>query len=59
MTIPQALEKYPMQLSAQLIRCWIQNGTCKFGYIIREGNRNTYYINEAELRSFLNGESAK
>lgn len=61
MTIPQALSKYPIQLSEQLIRVWIQNGTCPFGYIIRQKNgrtgRNTYFINEAQLRDFIEGKS--
>lgn len=60
MTIPEALAKYPVQLSAQLIRCWISHGTCPFGYIVREKSnrhgKNTYYINEQELRKFLGGE---
>lgn len=56
MTIPEALQKYPIQLSPQLIRCWIANNTCPFGYIIREGSRRTYFINEAELKRFINGE---
>ena len=59
MTIPQALAKYPIQLSPQLIRCWIANNTCPFGYIIRDGDRKTYYINEAELKKFINGENTK
>lgn len=61
MTIPEALAKYPVQLSAQLIRCWINHGTCPFGYVIRERadryGRNSYYINEQQLRQFLNGEN--
>ena len=60
MTIPQALAKYPIQLSAQLIRVWAQSEKgCPFCYIIREGKRKTYYINEAELKKFINGESTK
>ena len=59
MTITQALEKYPIQLSAQLIRVWIANNTCPFGYIVRpkdkQNGRNTYYINEAQLRNWLEG----
>lgn len=59
MTIKQALEKYPIQLSAQLIRVWITNNTCPFGYIVRQkdkkNGRNTYYINETELQLFLAG----
>lgn len=61
MTIPEALEKYPLNLSPQLIRCWIANGTCPFGYIIRQKNgrtgRNTYFINEAQLRAFIEGKN--
>ena len=57
MTVPQAAKQ--LRLSEQLLRVWIQHGSCSFGYIIREGNRKTYYINEAELRQFINGESTK
>ena len=56
MTIPQALKKYPIQLSPQLIRVWIQSGKCPFGYIIREGQRNTYLVNEAQLKKWIQGE---
>ena len=45
-----------LQLPEQTLRLWIQNGTCSFGYIIRDGERKTYYINEAELKKFINGE---
>lgn len=57
MTIKQAAQQ--LRLSEQLIRCWIANKTCPFGYIIRDGSRRTYYINEAELKKFINGESTK
>lgn len=56
MTIPQALEKYPIQLSPQLIRVWIQSGKCPFGYIIRDGQRKSYYVAEEQLKQFLSGE---
>ena len=59
MTIPETLKKYPLNLSPQLIRCWIANGTCPFGYVIREGKRKTYYINEQALRKFIAGENEK
>lgn len=55
MTIKQAAQQ--LRLSDQLLRIWIQNKTCPFGYVIREGSRRTYYINEAELKKFINGES--
>ena len=55
MTIKQAAQQ--LRLSEQLIRVWIQNGTCPFGYIIRAGQRKTYYVNESELRKFINGEN--
>lgn len=59
MTIPQALSKYPIQLSEQLIRVWIQSGNCPFGYIVRakdkRNGRNTYYIAEEKLRCFIEG----
>lgn len=59
MTIPQALSKYPIQLSEQLIRVWIQSGNCPFGFVIRQKNgrtgRNTYYICEKALRDFIEG----
>lgn len=54
MTIKQAAQQ--LRLSEQLVRVWCQNGTCPFGYVIRLGERNTYYINEAELKRFINGE---
>ena len=57
MTIKEAAQQ--LRLSEQLIRCWIVNKTCPFGYVIREGSRRTYYINEAELKKFINGESTK
>lgn len=57
MTIKQAAQQ--LNLSEQLIRVWIQNGTCPFGYIVRPGERNTYFVNEAELKKFINGESTK
>ena len=56
MTIPEAIKKYPLNLSPQLIRCWIANKTCPFGYIVREGSRRTYYINEVELKKFVEGQ---
>lgn len=57
MTIPQALAKYPMQVSAQLIRVWTQSSRgCPFCEIVREGERKTYIINEARLIKWLNGE---
>jgi hypothetical protein len=60
MTIPQALAKYPIQLSAQLIRVWAQSEKgCPFCYIIRDGDRKSYYVNEEQLKRFLNGESTK
>lgn len=58
MTIPQALAKYPIQLSAQLIRVWAQSEKgCPFCYIIRDGDRKSYYVNEEQLKRFLSGES--
>ena len=57
MTIKQAAQQ--LRLSEQLVRVWIQSGKCCFGYIIRDGQRKTYYINEAELKKFINGESTK
>ena len=54
MTIPEAAKQ--LRLSEQLIRVWIQNGTCPFGYIIRAGQRKTYFINEQALRKFIAGE---
>lgn len=54
MTLPQAARQ--LRLSDQLLRVWIQNGTCPFGLIIREGQRKTYLINEAALRRFIEGD---
>lgn len=55
MTIKQAAQQ--LRLSEQLVRVWIQNKTCPFGYIIRDGSRRTYFVNEAELKKFINGEN--
>lgn len=60
MTIPEALEKYPIQLSAQLIRVWAQSEKgCPFCYVIREkkgrNGRNSYYICEEKLKRFIEG----
>ena len=54
MTLPQAARQ--LRLSDQLLRVWIQNGTCPFGLIIREGQRKTYLINEAALKRFIEGD---
>lgn len=54
MTVKEAAEK--LRLSPQLVRLWCQNGNCPFGYVIRLGERNTYYINESELKQFIEGE---
>lgn len=56
MTINQAAKQ--LRLSDQLVRVWIQNGTCPFGYIIRQGSRRTYFINEQALKRFIEGENA-
>lgn len=56
MTIKEAAKQ--LRLSEQLVRLWCQHN-CPFGYVIREGSRRTYYINEAELKKFINGESTK
>lgn len=56
MTIPEASKQ--LRLSEQLLRVWIQSGRCSFGYIIRDGKRKTYYINEVELKQFINGEKS-
>ena len=45
-----------LRLSPQLVRLWIQNGTCPFGMIIRDGERRTYLINEAALKKFIEGD---
>ena len=64
MTIPEALEKYPIQLSAQLIRVWAQSEKgCPFCYIIRQKNgktgRNTYFVNEQALKNFIEGKGVQ
>ena len=60
MTIPQALEKYPIQLSPQLIRVWAQSEKgCPFCFVIRDGRRKSYYVNEQALRKFIAGEYEK
>lgn len=53
MTIPQASKQ--LNLSPQLLRVWIQNGTCPFGYIVRQGERNTYLISEALMKKWIEG----
>lgn len=53
MTIPQASKQ--LNLSPQLIRVWIQNGTCPFGYVVRQGERNTYLINEERMKLWIEG----
>jgi 2-iminoacetate synthase ThiH len=35
------------------------DGGCPFCYIIRDGDRKSYYVNEEQLKRFLNGESTK
>ena len=55
MTIKQAAQQ--LRLSEQLVRVWIQNGTCPFGYIVRPGDRKTYYINEQALKNFIEGKN--
>ena len=59
MTISEASKK--LNLSEQLLRCWIQSGSCEFGYIIRpkasRTGRNTYYINEQALKDFIEGKN--
>lgn len=55
MTIPQAARQ--LRLSEQLLRCWIQSGRCPFGYIIREGQRNTYLVVDEQLKQFIEGEN--
>ena len=53
MTVPQAAQQ--LNLSSQLLRVWIQNGTCPFGLIIRKGQRNTYLINDNAFKKFKEG----
>lgn len=57
MTIQQVAKQ--LRLSEQLVRVWIQNGSCPFGYVIRakdkRNGRNTYYINEQALKNFIEG----
>lgn len=59
MTIQQVAKQ--LRLSEQLVRVWIANGNCPFGYIIRQKNgrtgRNTYYINEQALKDFIEGKN--
>ena len=51
MTIQDVARK--LKMSEQLIRVWIQNGTCPFGLVIRDGKRKTYLINEAAFKRFI------
>lgn len=54
MTVAEASKM--VNLSPQLIRVWIQNGNCPFGYIVRKGeDRNTYLISEALLKKWIEG----
>lgn len=61
MTIQQVAKQ--LRLSEQLVRCWIVNGTCPFGYVIRSkskrNGRNTYYINEQALKNFIEGKGVQ
>lgn len=54
MTIPQAAEK--LNLSPQLLRIWIQKGTCPFGYVVNESKQHrAYYINEERMKLWIEG----
>ena len=52
MTIKEASNQ--LRLSPQLLRVWAKNG-CPFITIIREGTRNTYLVNEAKLKMWIEG----
>lgn len=57
MTIPEALEKYPIQLSAQLIRVWAQSERgCPFCYVIRSGNRKNLLRQRSSASGIYRGE---
>ena len=55
MTVPEAAKK--LNLSEQLLRVWIQNGTCPFGVILRSSKRKTYYIQEDRMKAWCEGRS--
>lgn len=56
MTLPEAAKGIAM--SDQTLRVWIQTAgkDHPFGMIIREGERKSYYINEAKYWKFKRGE---
>lgn len=54
MTIAQASKQ--LNLSPQLLRVWSQSEKgCPFITIIREGQRNTYLVNEARMKMWIEG----
>ena len=57
MTLPEAAQG--INMSDQALRLWIQQEgkDHPFGIIIREGERKSYYINEAKYWKFKRGES--
>ena len=55
MTLPEAAQG--INMSDQALRVWIQQKDHPFGIIIREGERKSYYINEAKYWKFKRGES--
>lgn len=54
MTIAQASKQ--LNLSPQLLRVWSQSAKgCPFITIVREGQRNTYLVNEARMKMWIEG----
>ena len=55
MTIPQASKQ--LNLSPQLLRVWAASPKgCPFITIVREGQRNTYLVNEKRMRMWIEGQ---
>lgn len=52
MTIAQASKQ--LNLSPQLLRVWATNN-CPFITIVRQGERNTYLVNEARMKLWIEG----
>lgn len=56
MTIPEASRQ--TRLSEQLLRVWAQqkNNPCPFIFIVREGKRKSYIVNEALMKAWIRGD---
>ena len=61
MTVTEASKE--LNLSPQLLRCWIQSGTCEFGFIVRpkakQTGRNSYYVCEERMKAWMRGNNGQ